>query len=181
MKKFVLGLFVAASLTSFSVAGDSSKMLSQPVIEDKVVETSLFRDRETSFDVFGAYVGADSGRPIRSGFGGGLGVNHFFTRYIGVGVEGELWDNGGNDVAGAVNASIIARYPIELFNQALAPYVFGGGGGVFVSGAKGEGHAGGGLEWRFNPNWSIFGDGRYVFVSSGNDYALARTGLRYIF
>ncbi|MDZ4816633.1 MAG: hypothetical protein SGI71_10240 [Verrucomicrobiota bacterium] len=181
MNKVVLGLVAAMALGNVAIAGDNMKDLRTPVIEERVeTETSLFRDNETSFDVFGLYVGAIDRGVIRDGFGGGIGMNHFFTRHFGVGIEGDIWENN-DDVAGNANASLIARYPMEFLGQALAPYIFGGGGAVFAGGPEASGHGGGGLEWRFNHNWSVFGDGRYVVVDNLNDYAMGRGGLRWIF
>jgi hypothetical protein len=75
----------------------------------------------------------------------------------------------------------------------LAPYVFGGGGGVFtgaggntantpfpgvnnrfnnasanVTNNRGLGHVGGGLEYRFTPHIGIFGEASYNWVEGGN-------------
>src|SRR5688572_24741953 len=124
--------------------------------------TELFRPNEFSLDLFGAYrssqsrVSSISTRSLRSGsWGGGVGVNYFFTRYLGVGADTHWvdWDGAFIDTA---NASFIARYPIE--NIHLAPYAFVGAGGWFETRDAWTAHAGGGLEFRLNQHFGLFAD-----------------------
>ena len=81
----------------------------------------------------------------------------------------------------------------------LAPYVFGGVGGIFNEsnhftptvgaefnrgGTKDEGlgDVGGGLEYRFTPLIGLFSDVRYNFVNGPrNDFMSTRFGIRYAF
>ena len=100
-----------------------------------VSPTPCFRDQELQLDVFGDYFDfphADDqlkhGRdPGIAGGGGGVGVNYFFMRYIGVGVDGSINSNRGG--VADYTGKLIFRYPIETGGFCLAPYIFGGGGG----------------------------------------------------
>src|SRR5207247_1334735 len=95
------------------------------------------------------------------GFGGGLGVNYFFSRYFGIGVSGNLRDGDANGIWN-VDGSLIARYPLELGTVCIAPYILAGGGFEADGSTVGTWHAGGGLEWRATPTFGIFGEGRYI-------------------
>jgi hypothetical protein len=152
---------------------------------DKVMVESeparyLFNQNEWSVDVFGHYAFDTKKGTIDDGFGAGLGVNYFITRFIGVGLEGYGWK--GDGLIGSVGANLMLRYPIEQWH--LAPYLIGGVSGNF--GAKHSedqvnGSAGVGVEYRFNEHWGVFTDGRYVLTEKTNDYGIARLGIRYAF
>jgi hypothetical protein len=159
---------------------------------------------------------------FRDGSGGGVGLNYFFWRYVGVGVEGNWW-NGVNDgyngsyttnevvnlsspidastlaaaarashtsitqvdantlllkrsvkfgntnksTANQVTGSLILRYPFEGC-VCWAPYIFGGGGGVFDGDASGFGHIGLGVEYRVTPYLGFFTDWRWEFFGGNN-------------
>lgn len=162
---------------------------------------------------------------FNDGSGGGIGMNYFFARYFGVGVEGNWWDgcrggyNGsvttqdvvvpsgpvnttnllaaaaatntsilvdpttgnlllknkatfGNSKRSAANqltGSLILRYPFEG-PICWAPYLFGGGGGIWDGKSTGFGHVGVGVEFRVTPNIGFFTDWRWEFMSgSGGD------------
>ena len=120
-------------------------------------------------------------------WGGGIDLKYFFHRYFGVGIEG--WavdarrafvrDNDGDPITfpnighnsravGAVLGTLTLRYPIPCTR--FAPYVFGGGGGIFGGGERTSfdesngdfpndssetraiGQFGGGIEVRFTPH-----------------------------
>jgi hypothetical protein len=145
---------------------------------------------EVNFDMFGAYGASERGlshlfdtnirqsRNPGASAGGGIGINYFFDKYLGLGVDGVVLNNGGSFVD-SVNASLIARLPIEP--TGLAPYIFGGGGRN-TEVWQWTAHAGVGLEFRFNPGTGIFADARYVWgehVSA--DSLLLRGGLRFTF
>ncbi len=140
----------------------------------------LFGDNETTVDIFGTYSAVDGNGAYDDGFGGGIGVNKFFRRYFGLGLEGYFWDGATNgDVISSVAGSLIARYPIEQLH--IAPYLMGGIGGGFDSTDQFNVLAGGGLDLRFTPNFGVFSDGRYVWTDKTNDYGLIRAGLRFAF
>ena len=180
----------------------------------------LFRDNEFQVDAFGlgyfnqggdrgSYYGFQnapglSGRPM---WGGGLGLNYFFARYFGIGIEQDVFgrrpgqaNNYGD--AGmtrwATLGNLYFRYPICEWN--LAPYVMVGGGaiygktptsnilgggnrGTFNSG-QGVGHVGGGLEYRLTENIGLFTDARYLFSGVNrlpDNNLMWRYGLRFAF
>jgi hypothetical protein len=140
---------------------------------------------ELSLDMFGSYIAGERRAEdlfktnIRHGvWGGGVGVNYFFTREIGIGGDINIPDDGGNFVNN-IDGSLIARIPIV--NSGLAPYVFGGGGRQTEPVWQWTGHAGVGLEYRFNPVTGIFADGRYMWVDKTADEILFRAGVRFVF
>ncbi|HWC58124.1 MAG TPA: hypothetical protein VHC44_00415 [Verrucomicrobiae bacterium] len=140
---------------------------------------------ELSLDFFGSYISGERRAEdlfktnIRHGaWGGGVGVNYFFTREIGIGGDIEIPDDGGNFVNN-VDGSLIARLPIG--HTGLAPYVFGGGGRQTEPVWQWTGHAGVGIEYRFNPVTGIFTDARYMWVDKTADEILFRAGLRFVF
>jgi hypothetical protein len=102
--------------------------------------------------------------------------------------------NSGNAAAGVIKAGLVWRVPLDDFwpNVHLAPYAYGGGGGVFtgaggneihtqfpelnqefknassnVNNDRGLAHIGGGFEYRFTPHIGIFGEADYNWVSGG--------------
>jgi hypothetical protein len=148
----------------------------------------LYSANEMTFDLFGSYGAPERGlshvfdtniRQSRGGTaGGGIGLNYFFHKMIGVGVDSTVFNDGGSFVDN-VNASLIARFPIEP--TGLAPYIFGGGGRN-TSVWQWTAHVGAGLEFRFNPGTGIFADARYIWgehVSA--DALMLRGGLRFAF
>ncbi|MBV8099694.1 MAG: hypothetical protein JOZ31_11100 [Verrucomicrobia bacterium] len=156
-----------------------------------------------------------SGSP--DGWGGGMDFTYFLPwkwvgfRFQGAGVElsssnltGTI--TGPNDSfrfsrsnsfsagAGIITGDLVLRLPLDDFwpGVHLAPYAFGGGGGVFtgaggntintrfpelneefnrtssnVNNDRGLGHVGGGLEYRFTPHIGIFGEAGYDWVAGG--------------
>lgn len=140
----------------------------------------LFNAKEWSLDVFGMYAfEADKGA-YDDGFGGGIGVNYFFNRYFGMGLEGYGWN--GDGVIGSASGNLMLRYPIEKWH--LAPYLIGGIGGNFCADKSDDqvNVSGGiGVEYRFNAHWGIFTDARYVATDKTNDYGVARLGVRFSF
>jgi len=146
---------------------------------------NLYTANELSLDMFGAYLAGQRKiedvfkTNIRHGvWGGGVGVNYFFTRNIGVGGDAIIPDDGGNFIDN-VDGSLIARFPIA--NSGLAPYVYGGGGRQTQPVWEWTGHAGVGLEYRFNPVTGIFADARYIWPDKTPDEMLIRAGLRFVF
>ncbi len=186
--KLILALTAAACCTLPALAGDNTpppqndpKDLKQSILSQNIRTTDYFRAHELSLDLFGTYTAPQNGK-INDGFGGGGGVNYFFNKWFGVGVEGGAYDGGNTaDTVSYASGSLIARYPIEAWH--LAPYGFVGGGWHWgsdhIDGAIG--YAGLGVEYRFTPHIGLFTDGRYVLGDSSNDYGLARVGIRYAF
>lgn len=180
MRKYIALMLAAFSLfTSGVVAGTDTKKV---VIEE---EHCRFRDSEVQFDLFGAGGFYQNGRP---GWGGGVGANVFFLRYLGIGVEQGLI--GRNDSGSGSYAewntlgSLYLRYPICSWN--VAPYAMAGGGAFYGTGqGRGVGHVGGGIEYRFTDRIGVFADARWLFTGNGNNNdsgaLYGRTGLRVAF
>jgi hypothetical protein len=136
-------------------------------------DVDKFGPNEGTVDLFGTYATRDRFGVKGDHWGGGLGVNWFITRNIGLGVDSYLeewkWPY-------RVNGSLILRAPIEQLS--LAPYVFGGGGRQYKYVPQWTAHAGVGLEFRLNRHTGFFADGRRIFPEDTPDYTLARAGLR---
>lgn len=147
-------------------------------------EGDKYLAQEFSIDVFGSYKRGAANvtdvfdEPEHGIFGGGLGVNYFFTKMLGVGADVSMHDNGRQFVDN-VAANLIARFPIG--DTAFAPYVLGGAGYEFDPTGDWEGHAGIGVEFRMNPRTGVFADARYIWPNSSGDSSLIRTGLRFAF
>jgi hypothetical protein len=186
MKKSLIAVMILGTVCTSAFAGESgsdAKDLKQPIITQNIKTIDYFRSQEWSVDLFGTYTAPENGK-INDGWGGGGGINYFFTKYFGLGVEGGAFDGGSTaDTVTYADAMLIARYPIDAWGMHLAPYVFGGGGwhwgSADIDGAIG--FAGLGAEYRFTPHIGVFIDGRYVWGDSSNDYGLARVGIRYAF
>jgi hypothetical protein len=173
MKKYILSFVGVLALAATAVAGTNSKNVTE------VVETSKFRDTELQIDAFGLGAFYQSGRP---GWGGGLGVNYFFGRYFGLGVEQDVFGRSNN---GSLNytewgtfGNAFLRYPIDSWN--IAPYGLVGGGVIYGSRVVGGGTVGGGFEYRLTDNFGLFGDARWLYTEDNNG-VLARTGIKLAF
>ncbi|HVV00670.1 MAG TPA: hypothetical protein VHH88_04865 [Verrucomicrobiae bacterium] len=155
--------------------------------------TSKYTANEMTLDLSASYLAGEhhlSGLPnrsIRHGlWGGDVGLNYFITRYIGIGGDVLMDDNGGAFADQALG-NLILRWPIDP--SGFAPYVFGGGGRGFENpfptsaGNNWEWLAdvGVGLEFRMNSVTGLFVDGRYVWGDQTGDRVLLRTGLRLAF
>ncbi len=158
----------------------------------------LYTANELSLDLSGSYIAHEgefenifktSIKGDRGRWGGNVGLNYFFTRNIGIGGDFNIAANGGEALDQALG-SVIFRFPIDP--TGLAPYIFGGGGRQFDalpaatdSGAPSWdwlGHAGVGLEYRFNPVLGMFADGRFIWAEHEiNNKMLLRAGFRIVF
>lgn len=152
----------------------------------KYDQSGKYRANELSLDVFGSgSVGRYtiknlSGRRVREDgeLGAGLGLNYFFTRYIGIG--GDLYsENDTGALVDSASGNLIARFP--LGESGFAPYAFGGGGYQFDGLEVWFAQFGGGIEYRFTPHVGLFLDGRVVYPEETKYYGLARLGLRFAF
>ncbi len=177
MNKIVLSLAISAVAATSAFAG-------QPVVDHKahkpiVAPETCFQDTELQLDLFASYTNAVHRSDHGDGFGGGLGVNYFFMRNIGVGVDGNVYD-GDSDLVWESTARVIVRFPID--SACLAPYIFGGGGvQADDNTSSGTLHAGGGLEWRATQSVGFFGEGRYTWSAHENNGAQVRIGARFVF
>jgi hypothetical protein len=160
---------------------------------------------ELSLDMFGSYWAAERGlnhlfetdiTGNRGRWGGGVGLNYFFSRYFGIGGDANWSDHSGfgGPATDWVMGNAIARLPI--CNSGFAPYIYGGGGrqfnglfrdgsGDILAGKRYEWFAdlGVGVEYRFTPGVGIFTDGRYMWhlQDGGVDRLSLRAGLRLAF
>ena len=219
MKKYIITGVMAAVAATSAFAGTVTASKEVAPVEPPC----LFRDQELQIDAFGLgdfYRGAGrfnyygqpnspglSGRPA---WGGGLGVNYFFARYFGIGIEQDIYGRrpGANNYGDAgytrwaTIGTLYVRYPICEWN--LAPYLMIGGGANYgntpkadfalpgggVAKAKtyaagqGFGHVGGGLEYRITENVGLFSDARYLFsgvTGLPKNQLLWRYGVRFAF
>lgn len=143
----------------------------------------IFGADETSLDLFGSLSAGQevinhiSGqRVVDDGrFGAGVGLNHFFGRYVGLGADAYT-ENTAHSFVDNVAGSLILRIPFD--NAHLAPYAFGGGGYQFDPSHVAFGHLGGGLDVRFTRHVGIFADARYVITDGTKNFGVGRLGLR---
>jgi hypothetical protein len=136
----------------------------------------------------------------------GIDGQYFPLQYLGFAIEGNFFNEIPGDFFGStVTANVILRYPLDTKFPGfhLAPYAFGGIGGLFnqnntFTRVATLGHAaqlnrrntddevlgdgGVGLEYRFTPHIGLFSDIRYNLVNqSKNNFLSTRFGLRYAF
>lgn len=145
-----------------------------------------YRAHELSVDAYGsASLGAYSldhlsGDKVRHNtrLGAGVGINYFFTRNIGVGLDAYSENTTGAFVDSA-SANLILRLP--LGQSGFAPFVYGGGGRQFDLLKAWFGQIGAGIEYRFCPKMGIFLDTRWVLPDEAKNYDVARLGMRFAF
>lgn len=145
--------------------------------------------QEVSLDLFGSYLNPERrfnqlfDTNIRHGFwGGGAGLNYFFTRELGIGTDFNMSDKPGDlNLVDYWVGNLYARLP--LGNSGLAPYIFGGGGRAMSPIYQWTYGGGVGLEYRFNPVTGIFSDARFLWGDRGTVYnnLVIRVGLRLVF
>lgn len=176
MRNIALPLIASLALASSAFAGHEMKEIK----ETKSVVEPCFKDQELQLDIFGTWTEANAQNTNRNGFGGGLGVNYFFIKYVGIGLDGNVYD-GGHHAVGDFTGRVIVRCPIEMGKCCIAPYAFGGGGLSFDDTTVGTWHAGGGLEWRATHQLGIFTEGRYTWGAEANQATQVRAGVRVVF
>jgi hypothetical protein len=170
---------IVATLVAFIVAVSAHAGPYKQVKEIVVPEpTCKFRNTEFQLDLFGAGGFYDNDYP---NWGGGLGANFFFLRYIGIGVEQDLVGRKGLKSEWSTIGNFFLRYPICSWN--LTPYAMVGGGGFYGNAHdRGAGHVGGGVEVRFTNNIGLFTDARWFYsCEDPRSSLLARSGLRIAF
>ena len=205
MKQLTFSLIACLSLAGSCFAGDRtvySGKTSKSYKRPQPPMESCFKDQELQLDIFGAYADGnalDHAGPLQDhGVGGGVGVNYFFTRMVGVGfdVTGLYGrENRQHDERGSIDAkhttmygftgSVILRFPID--SSCIAPYLFAGGGFHTDGDNWASGHAGIGFEYRIVPQkLGIFTDARWTYYGTryGNgdqNNVMARLGVRVVF
>ena len=149
----------------------------------------LYNPQEVSLDLFASYINPEGKfndlfeTSIRNGFwGGGAGLNYFFTRELGVGADFNISSKPDDlNLFDQVTGNFIARLPIG--NSGLAPYLIGSGGRGMSPHWDWVYGGGVGLEMRFNPTTGIFSDARFFWNdrSTEDNRLLIRAGLRLAF
>ncbi len=206
IKKYIVGLLGLTTLAATGFAGpvESSSSKETQTFQAQAPAEEFYGDREWNFDLFGAYAfggnraSADRYLGQDHAFGGGLDVNYFFCRYIGVGLEGYALD--ADDVIGQLSSNLVLRYPIP--KTRFAPYGYAGGGVLFNGSrvensisndaspervrrnadAEGLGQFGGGFEVRVTKHIGLINDFSWNVVNGPtNNYGLIRTGVRFAF
>ena len=171
-----LAFLTFASLASVALAGtpvvDSGKKTVVP-------EEPCFGETELQLDVYGAYTDVDGDRH-ESGWGGGVGINYYFQRYIGIGADATVTDGEGSELW-QFGGHVLFRLPIDNGGLCWAPYAKLGGGYQ----VNGEGDwfygAGGGIEFRVTPRIGLFGEGGYYWSEHDSDFVQAKAGVRFVF
>jgi hypothetical protein len=180
MKKIAIPFIACLALATSAFAGQEMKESKEVVPAPE----PCFRDQEFQLDVFGSWTDSIRRNPHQDEFGGGIALNYFFLRYLGVGVDGNVMEGDAHGVWD-VTGRLIARFPIDngIGGLCLAPYVFGGGGVLTDSILVGTWHAGGGLEWRATQMIGLFAEGRYTWGGEDGHVqaAQARVGVRFAF
>ncbi len=223
MKRAVLGVLGIAAIASVAFAGTETysgkeiKQVAPPPCPE------WYADQEFNVGLWGTYVFTANDWPqdryldADHAWGGGIDLKYFFHRYFGVGIEG--WavdarrafvrDNDGDPISfpnvghtsravGAVLGTLTLRYPIPCTR--FAPYVFGGGGGIFGGGERTSfdesngdfpndssetraiGQFGGGIEVRFTPHIGWISDFSWNVVDGPeNNFGMVRTGINFAF
>ena len=127
------------------------------------------------FGAFGSYIFSDDaaldGEP-----GVGVSLGYFFTEFVGV--QASYTAIFSSQEVHDTAASLVLRYPLR--DLCFAPYVYGGGGYAVDSVNQATGHAGAGLDFRFdNANClGFFVDYRYTFADKTSDWQAISAGLK---
>jgi len=192
--KTTITLLAAVAFAGSAFAGERVVTASKTQV---VPETECFRAHELSLDMFGQYTDGNSpdhAGPIRDhGWGGGIGLNYFFTRQLGIGADA-AWlaaaqapysGTTGRTTIHNFSASLIWRFPIDRI--CTAPYIFAGGGVAAEGDQWATAHVGAGIEHRIVPNKvGIFSDARWTYY--GERYGRGdlnnisvRAGVRIVF
>ena len=181
MKKLALTILAFGIGLSAAHAGSSSYYYSSKAPAKDPIPLqpeNCFYAGESFLDVFGVWQDPDGDdNAYDSGFGGGLGLGHFFNEYLGA--RGRAyWFDGGSAVH-SINADIILRAPIQ--SLCIAPYIYGGVGGAFDSENQFTQHIGAGLEARLTGRLGVFADYSRTFADDHGDWDLYSLGLRFLF
>ncbi len=177
-KFFFLLMFTVASFAFAQERSNSKKLFI-------ALEESRFHPDEWDFSVAASGGAGFYNGTRRPAIGGNFGMNHFFTNYLGIGIDDSVVAiktiDGGNSSWKAGNnfqADLLLRYPICSLN--LAPYAMVGGGGRWGAVDQGNGNVGGGVEWRFMPKVGLFADARWLYGDQALNLTLLRLGFRVV-
>jgi hypothetical protein len=186
---FVVACFLSAQpVTAQHLWDDPSGWATGHFDNDKS-SAPLYSSQEISLDLFASYINPEGKfgdlfeTNIRNGFwGGGAGLNYFFTRELGIGADFNISSKPDDvNLVDQVTGNLIARLPIG--NSGVAPYLIGSGGRSMSPHYDWVYGGGVGLEMRFNPTTGIFSDGRFLWSdrSTADNRLLIRAGVRLTF
>jgi hypothetical protein len=187
--------------TAISLAGPTETSEKQVVPPAAPPPTSFFRANELDIGVFASYdkgLGDVSTQGIgEHGWGGGLDVAYFPWLFGGFRFQGSALNiSRADQTAGIVTYDAVLRYPLDLVmpNFHLAPYAFGGVGGLLGgldgvnrngnlrTDSKVLGNFGGGLEYRLTPHVGLFTEAAYDLIDGPNNNAVQiNWGARFAF
>lgn len=200
MRLLTPSLLASLALLGTALAGDTTdtKSIKQTA---PIAPTSCFSDRELQIDTFGQSSFGESNKTglfKDTAWGGGVGLNYFFQRNIGLGLDA-AWLSANETTLGHrrrdfrddrttvhnYTGSLIFRLPID--SACLAPYAYVGGGAALDGHDWASAHAGLGLEYRVVPNKvGLFIDGRWTYLGdrfeeSNLNFWNVRAGVRLVF
>ncbi|HEY1790282.1 MAG TPA: hypothetical protein VGJ73_19205 [Verrucomicrobiae bacterium] len=144
----------------------------------------LYHAQEVSVDMYGVGLlhSSDFNNGVRARhdlkFGGGAGLNLFFTRFLGIGGDFTAISFH-HSFVDTTTGNLIFRIPIA--NTGIAPYIFGGAGYQFQGIDQVIGGGGVGIEFRLVPHFSFFVDARYLAAQKTEDFGMGRAGVRLSF
>lgn len=194
------GLFVTHHGLAAPLIADDGKDVK--ATKQTVTEESCFKDHEFQVDIFGQYAvgeGPHQAGVMRDhGWGGGLGLNYFFFRNVGIGVDGAWMDvkespafsqhrrfRDQDTALNSFSGNLILRLPLD--HPCIAPYMYAGGGYLGDGLNWGSGDVGVGVEFRIKPQrLGIFLDQRWTYLGDRDghrdlNFFSSRIGVRIIF
>src|SRR3984957_15347702 len=137
MKKLIALSVLAIASQVVSASAGEAVASSKEVVAPPPLPTSYFRSNEWSLGLFGSYGAAFDNNTRAIGnhtWGGGIDGQYFPLQYLGFAVEGDFFNEIPRDRFGStVTGNVILRYPLDIKFPGLhlAPYAFGGVGGLF--------------------------------------------------
>jgi hypothetical protein len=212
MKKLMLSLSAVVAMASFAMAGETYTKESKTSVAPPPCP-QWYADNEFNLTLSGAYAFTgtewrdDRYLGVDHAWGGTLDAKYFVHRYFGFGFQGGLLfantddtfnnNNDDSNVVGTALGTFTLRFPISC--SRFAPYVWGGGGGIWGGGnsnglnnairtdrddsdGRWLGQAGGGFEVRITPHCGWTNDFSWNIVEgSKNNFGMARTGINFAF
>lgn len=144
---------------------------------------------ETTVSAYLFYLEPDAS-VAEDGWGGGIGFDHFFTRYVGLSGSAAWADV---DIVGTNDSELVHNYVGDLVVRLpmdsirIAPYALAGVGLIY-GGNDWEilGRAGAGIDFRITESFGLFGDWIYHFPDGsfgieGEQYQTVRLGAKIAF
>lgn len=171
MKLTKIGLLAAAAFAAVAISAKAADV------------NELFPNNQLSLDVSGVYhksfgtFGSQFDDSWRHGtFGGDVGIDYWFCKYIGIGADS--WGLSKGTLLHDVDGNLFLRMPVA--DSGFAPYLMGGAGRNFGPDRMLE-DCGAGVQFKFNTHIGIFTDWRYIFAEKMSNSTLVRAGLQFSF